>query len=201
MNYLVSTFRHQNIVLLFATPYSDFIDSQTKKLIHCVFDVRGHSRKTKKAQIRPKLLQYNSKMKKFYEHSLYVIDKGGYNKLSMMFIDAPPKHLIDPYEEKKTDFTTALNQDIQRQLDELALKNMPVVEVEEQPDNTHLLKAKWQDWFNYIKEHPNLKQQEYHKVLGTEGNGFKTFKQKCKKIGVNIEQYLGNRANIPNLEH
>jgi len=134
MNFLMSTFRHINCILLFATPYSDFIDSQTKKLIHCIFDVRGHSRQTKKTQVRPKLLQWNSKLKKFYEHSLYVIKAGGFQKLSMMYIDIPPQHLIKPYEEKKTAFTTALNKSIQQQLDALALKNAPKIEKEEEKE-------------------------------------------------------------------
>jgi len=77
MNYLLSTFRHQNIIFLFTSPYSDFLDSQSMKLLHCVFDCKGWNKKTKKSTMRPKLLQYNSKMKKFYEHSLYAIKKTG----------------------------------------------------------------------------------------------------------------------------
>ena len=121
--------------------------------------------------------------------------------MSQWKVERPPEHLIKPYEEKKTAFTDALNKDIQRQLDELAEKNAPSVEVEEKPDNTHLLKAKWQDWFNYIKEHPNLKQQEYVKVFSTDASAFKTFKNKCDKIGANIGKYLGNSAKIGNLGH
>lgn len=197
MNYLVSTFRHQNIVLLFATPYADFIDSQTKKLIHCVFDVRGHSRKTKKAQVRPKLLQYNSKLKKFYEHSLYVIDRGGYNKLTMMFIDEPPKQLIEPYEEKKTDFTTLLNQDIQKQLDELALKKMPVVEDKEKPDNLHKLDGRDLQWYNHIKSNPYKTQQKYADDLGANQVNISDFYIKCDKKGVNIRKFVGKSPTKP----
>lgn len=201
LNYLVSTFRHQNIVLLFATPYSDFIDSQTQKLLHCKFVVKGHSRQTKLTTIRPKLQQYNSQMKKFYNHSLMVSSKKGVFKMTQWKVTRPPQHLINPYEQKKTDFTSGLNREILQQLEEVDKKNKPVVEkVEEKSDNSHLLKAKWQDWFNYIKEHPNLKNQDYYKAFGVEGNGFKTFKKNCAKLGVNIGKYLGDRANLPNLK-
>jgi hypothetical protein len=39
-NYLLSTFRHQNIIVLFTTPYQDFIDTQSLKLIHAVFECK-----------------------------------------------------------------------------------------------------------------------------------------------------------------
>lgn len=116
MNYLLSTFRHQNIILLFTTPYSDFIDLSSRKLLHCIFVCKGWDKKSKKSLIRPKLQQYNSKMKKFYEHSLYVKTGKGAAKLIHWSVDVPPPHLIDPYEKAKTKFTHALNLDIQEQL-------------------------------------------------------------------------------------
>ncbi len=119
MNYLLSTFRHRNVILLFTSPYIDFLDSQTMKLIHCKFEIRGHSRKTNKTHIRPKLLQYNSKLKKFYEHSLFVIRGGKVNKLVHWYIVKPPKHLIDPYEIDKLKFTDRLNKDILKELEGL----------------------------------------------------------------------------------
>lgn len=199
--YLTSTFRHRNIILLMASPYSDFVDSASMKLIHCKFVVKGHSRQSKLTTIRPKLQQYNSSMKKFYNHSLMVSSKRGVFKLTQWKVTIPPKHLITPYEAKKTAFTSALNEDILQQLEDIDNKKKPPVEkVEELPDKTHLLKAKWQDWFNYVKEHPNQKEGDYHKAFSVDGNGFRTFKRKCKKIGVNIEQYLGMRAKTPNSE-
>jgi len=117
LNYLVSTFRHLNIVFLMATPYSDFIDSQTQKLIHCKFECKGHSKHTTLSTIRPKLQQWNSNMKKYYYHSLMVSSKRGVYKMSQWKVEKPPQHLIDPYEEKKTQFTSGLNQSILAQLE------------------------------------------------------------------------------------
>ena len=201
LNYLVSTFRHQNVVLLFATPYSDFIDSQTQKLIHCKFVVKGHSRQTKLTTIRPKLQQWNSKMRKFYEHSLMVSSRMGTFKITNWSVTRPPQHLIDPYEEKKTAFTSGLNKDILQQLDDAEKKNKPAEEIIELPDNTHLLKAKWQDWFNYIKEHPHLTNKEYGKAFGVFDSELNTFYHKCDKIGANIRKYLGKSANIGKSGH
>jgi len=116
MNYLLSTFRHQNIILLFTSPYSDFMDSHSRKLLHCIFDCRGTDKKKKANLIRPKLQQYNPKMKKFYEHGLYVIHDNGVDKLNNWWVGRPPEHLIVPYEKKKEAFTDKLNNDILAQL-------------------------------------------------------------------------------------
>lgn len=128
MNYLISTFRHQNIILLFSSPYSDFLDSHTMKLLHCKFEVKGHSRKTNTTLVRPKILQYNSKMKKFYEHSLYVIKGKSTHKLVHWQVPKPPMHLIEPYEKAKTEFTSKLNQSILRDLEKRDKKNQEIDE-------------------------------------------------------------------------
>lgn len=119
MNYLISTFRHQNIILLMTSPYSDFLDNQTMKLMHCKFDIKGHDRKKKLTKIRPLLLQYNSQRQKTYYHSLFVIRNGKYNKLINWYVPKPPKHLIDPYEKDKIAFTDRLNKEIMAELDSL----------------------------------------------------------------------------------
>jgi len=118
-NYLITTFRHQNIILLFTSPYADFIDSASMKLLHAKFEVKGWSSKTQKALIRPKLLQYNSKLKKFYEHSLFVIKDKRTKKLVHWFVTKPPKHLIIPYEEMKSKFTQELNKMITNELEDI----------------------------------------------------------------------------------
>lgn len=125
MLYLTSTFRHQNIILYFISPYSDFVDSATMKLIHCKFIVKGHNRRTKITTVRPKLQQYNSKMRKFYEHSLMVCSRKGTMKQTHLYLPKPPERLIIPFEKKKTDFTSSLNKDILDKLNELATKNKP----------------------------------------------------------------------------
>lgn len=119
INYLLSTFRHRNVVLLMTSPYVDFLDSQSRKLIHVEFEVKGHNQKTRLTHLRPKLLQYNSSMKKFYTHSLYVIKDGDVNKLVNWWVEQPPKHLIEPYEKAKLEFTDKLNKGM-----DIALKKL-----------------------------------------------------------------------------
>ena len=116
MNFLLSTFRHQNIIFIFTTPFEDDIDVKTRKLLHCIFECKGWDSKTKLSLVRPKLQQYNPKMKKFYSHSLYVLKDKKMNKLVDWYLTKPPQHLIEEYEAKKTAFTSKLNLDIMNEL-------------------------------------------------------------------------------------
>ncbi len=122
-NYLMSTFRHQNIIFLMSSPYQDFIDSATMKLVHCIFDVKGHSEKTQKTNIRAKLLQYNSEMKKFYYHSLMVMRGGMLHKCKSFNISRPPKEIELEYEKKKKLFTDDLNLKIMFELERIDRKD------------------------------------------------------------------------------
>ena len=135
-NYLLSTFRHQNIILLFTTPFIDFLDLSSRKLLHSVIECKGWSKKTNMSLVRPKLLQYNSRQKKFYEHSLFVIRDSKMNKLINWELCKPPKHLIIPYEKAKFEFTNKLNQRILRELNALEEKDNPKEEKQElNPDS------------------------------------------------------------------
>lgn len=120
MNYLLSTFRHQNIILVFCSPYSDFLDSQSMKLLHCIFECEGVNAKTNLSRVRPKLQQYNSYKKKTYQHALYVIKSKKVIPLREWWIPKPPQYLIESYEKKKTEFTSKLNLEIRRKLEELS---------------------------------------------------------------------------------
>jgi hypothetical protein len=198
-NFLLSTFRHQNVILLFATPYADFIDVASQKLLHCKFEVKGHSTKTNLTTIRPKLLQYNSRMKKFYEHSLYVTHKGksgASTKLVKWNVPRPPQHLIDPYEEKKSAFTHSLNKDIEGQLDTMETKqkekdNPQEITIEENGENTQFLNNYEKHWFEYIKAHPNLIQDDYAQALNRTSLTIARFYKKCRRVGVKIDNYIG----------
>lgn len=197
-NFLLSTFRHQNVILLFATPYADFIDVASQKLLHCKFEVKGHSVKTNLTTIRPKLLQYNSRMKKFYEHSLYVMHKGkagGSTKLVKWNVPKPPQHLIDPYEEKKSAFTHSLNKDIECQLDTMETKQKekdnPTIEgLEDRKDNLQFLNPMQRNWLEYIKEHPHKTKNEYGMVFKRNIQALTGFYAKCRKLNIPIDDYL-----------
>lgn len=113
--YLMSTFRHQNFIILMNMPYQDYVDSSTMKLIHAKFEAVGHNKKKQRSYVRPLLLQYNDKQSKFYTHNLKVIRNNRLVPLAGLWgLPKAPEHILESYEEMKTAFTDKLNEKITR---------------------------------------------------------------------------------------
>jgi len=112
---LISTFRNQRLVLLFALPFIEMLDKQSRILFHGEFKVLGFDKNTKVTTIKPRFLEYNKKKDDFYRKRLIVQykvnDKNVMNtrKLHLWHIDKPSDTLIDIYERKKKRFTDDLN--------------------------------------------------------------------------------------------
>lgn len=109
INYLLTTFRHRNVILLFASPYKSFLDSQSMKLVHGEFKCMGWSDKTKLSRVKPRLLQYNDDKQKIYPHKLYVhtIDDG-FNAIDTWEVLKASNLIAIEYEKLKTIFTDNL---------------------------------------------------------------------------------------------
>lgn len=126
LNYLIQTFRHRNIILIFTSPYLDFIDSATRKLFHAEFETLYINPVNKTCSLKPKLLQYNSERRKFYRKYLRVRGNGhGYIPLKRWSIPKPPMELVNAYEIKKGEFTRKLNERIVADLEKVDVKKRP----------------------------------------------------------------------------
>jgi len=122
-NYLITTFRHRNLTLFFCTPYEDLLDLSTRKLFHAKFLTLSIDTNKGKVILKPMTIEYNSHNRKFYEKFLRVVykedeDKDEYSKriLKSWGVPKPSKELIKVYEEKKLEFTTNLNKNIEERL-------------------------------------------------------------------------------------
>ena len=118
LNFLFQTFRHKRFILLMTVPYMDFIDAGTRKLLHTEFEIQKINYKTSKAKVKPQIIQYNSRTKKFYYKYLRVRTKMGICPVKAWNVSKPPEWLIEAYEEIKSDFTSKLNLELQRELEE-----------------------------------------------------------------------------------
>jgi len=116
VNFLLQTFRHQRLILIMTVPYMDFIDASTRKLFHAEFLTQSIDYELKVVKLKPQLIQYNSRTKKFYYKYLRVRTKLGVSPVKIWNITKPPQDLIDRYEEIKQKFTSNLNKDIGMQL-------------------------------------------------------------------------------------
>jgi len=196
-NYLLTTFRHQNCIVLFCCPYRDFLDSSSMKMIHCITEMHRIDIKKGLVKTRPKLQQYNSKLKKTYEHSIYVLRRGRPNKMMFDYIPKPPKELIDIYERMKTDFTTSLNKDIENQLTKLEKGK----EEPDKPEPIHTLKAHELELYEYIKDNPNKYQKDIAEELNLTSKIVSTRIKMIEKKGINIRKYLRKHAYTKNLRN
>ncbi len=176
-NYIASTFRHRHICLIFCTPYSDFIDSTTRKLIHTEVSCLGWNKKKKTSRARPMILQYNSKQKKTYYHSLRVLRDGMIHKLVYWTIGLPLKEIRDAYEVMKINFTDKLNKRITKDLerDEHELSSdghnrKPLTDIQKQ---TMIIIAKYKgNMMQAIKEIGKSSRTVYFHRKGAEKKGY-----------------------------
>ena len=120
LNFLLQTFRHKNIILLFTTPYSDFVDKLTRRLFHAEFKTISIDFDKNTTKIKPLLIQYNARYGKFYYKFLRIIhQEGGAVPISEWNVPAPSKELIKAYEGDtgvKSIFTSQLNAEIESEL-------------------------------------------------------------------------------------
>jgi type II secretory ATPase GspE/PulE/Tfp pilus assembly ATPase PilB-like protein len=134
LNALLQTFRHKNFILFFTVPYHDFIDSASKKLFHADFETQRINKNQGLVIIKPKLLQYNSNLSKWYRKYLKVQINNKIVKIKRWAVPRPDEELVRAYESRKNLFTQDLNKDIDNQLKELEPEVINEVKVEE--DNT-----------------------------------------------------------------
>lgn len=125
LNALLQTFRHKNFILFFTVPYHDFIDSATKKLFHADFETQRINKIQEVVVIKPKLLQYNSNLSKWYRKYLKVSVNGKIVKIRKWKVPKPSEELIKEYEKAKNQFTKDLNVDIDEQLEKLEGSGRP----------------------------------------------------------------------------
>lgn len=117
LNYLLSTFRHRNIVLFFTSPYADYIDSASLKLFHANFETVKIDKTDNTVVIKPKQLVYKTEYRKFHKPFLKVKSPiGRMLKVKRWKVPKASQWLLKRYEEKKLTFTNALNKEIELKL-------------------------------------------------------------------------------------
>ena len=111
---LISTFRNQRLVVLFATPRLNMLDKQSRVLFHGEFKVRGFDKNTKITHVEPRFLEYAEK--EYFLHKRLIIQQAVAGKKKMNITKLQDWHLpiastqtINIYEYKKKAFSDELN--------------------------------------------------------------------------------------------
>ena len=115
-SYLLQTFRHRGFILIMNSPYMDFVDAGMRKLFHAEMQTLGIDFNAQECKLKPQLLQYNGRLRKFYYKRLKVIKPEGVVPVDVWKVPKPSDTLLAEYEQKKREYTDNLNRRI---LDEL----------------------------------------------------------------------------------
>lgn len=133
INFVLQTFRHRNYIVIFTTPHMGFIDAASRKLFHCHMETVGINKKEKVCRLKPLLLQINQRKGDTYFKYLRILIPGqGLVPLKRLSVALPSKELRAAYEEKKTAYTSALNQEILQELEDRHAKKAPKLTARQQ---------------------------------------------------------------------
>lgn len=174
MNFVMQSFRHRNYIVIFTSPDLSFLDAASRKLLHSYAETQGIDAKLKVCKLKPFLLQTNQRDGMVYFKFLRVITaENGIVPLKQLALGLPTAKLIQEYEVKKTQFTTALNASIMEDLDDadsfkgkdLTLKQEEIIKLMQEgktmPDLMEHLHLKER----VIQEHMQAIERKGYKIL------------------------------------
>lgn len=104
-NYVLQTFRHDNLIVIFTTPSIGFIDGDSRKLIHYIIETKRIDKVVNQNICRIYEVQHNARLNKNY----YKILKFKGVHVNPIRFNKPSEQLIKPYLQKKREFTEELN--------------------------------------------------------------------------------------------
>lgn len=116
-NYILQTFRHRNIIVLFSTPDLSFLDKAARKLIHLTFTTVNINKDDKLCELKPLLTQNNPTYDKIYRKYPVILSMGKQQTINRVKFGLPSAELVEAYEAKKSAYTKELNESIVKQIE------------------------------------------------------------------------------------
>lgn len=116
VNYVLQTFRQDNIVVFFTVPDISFLDSHTRKLFHVYVETMPIDYKNKIAYLKPLLIDHNALINKTYYKYLIIRDTFECCKLKWLGVGLPQRIDTGAYEDKKKLWRAELHEGIMQQL-------------------------------------------------------------------------------------
>lgn len=133
LNYILQTFRRDNIGVIFTVPDITFIDKNARKLFHTLIETVKLDRVNDYALVKWFNISPARRYDKvYYVYNRYADPTGRVHSISLNKIKKPPAELIDEYETRKKQFVDELKKEMYQEImDSKASKRM----------NTRLLKS------------------------------------------------------------
>lgn len=117
LNAFFQTARHRNYIFGMTVPFINFVSKGVRTLMNCHFIAEGWNSKNE-TKVKPRVLQYNGDMDKFYRKRLLIRLKGGVDFVNEIRLPKPRAKLVNQYEKKKKEFTTDLFGNIIEKIEE-----------------------------------------------------------------------------------
>lgn len=130
INYVLQTFRHLNLCVIFTTPSFDYVDKQTRLLFHVYIETVRIDYKKKKVSCKVMENQFNPSMGKEYKKYYWI---GGVKKTRFK-IAKPTKQMVKEYEKLKKVFSQQLREGVQKDV----TKAKAIIEKKRETDDVRL---------------------------------------------------------------
>lgn len=116
INYILQTFRYQNLISIFNVPVIDYIDNDARKLFKYHLETVKIDSRNMQNIYKIKVQSYNSSTKKIYRKFLRYHVNGGWIKFIRWRTPRPSVKLCHAYEKMHKEFKHNLVQDLYRQM-------------------------------------------------------------------------------------
>lgn len=125
VNYVMQTFRKENLIVFFTVPYFQFLDSDTRKLVHALFETKKINYKTNLSTIKPFIVQINSETGKMYRKYLRIRNNVSNSivPVKRITVEKPDEAILKIYESQKDEFTQELYREVNATLYKLNKKH------------------------------------------------------------------------------
>lgn len=118
ISYVLQTFRHLNLCVIFTTPSFDYIDKQTRLLFHVYIETVKIIYEKNRVIVKVFENQFNPAMGKEYKKYFWI---GGVKK-ERFNIGKPTKQMVKDYEEIKKIFSRKLRMEVQKDVQQFRQK-------------------------------------------------------------------------------
>ncbi|MEM3555280.1 MAG: hypothetical protein QXF56_00970 [Candidatus Micrarchaeia archaeon] len=120
MSYILQTFRHENLGVIFTLPDLNMMDVSARKLLHALIETQEIDAQRQEVLVKFFFINNNPRFGKIYaRYPRFVSEDGAVIKYDGFYIGKPSEALIQAYEEKKKQFTAQLKRDISLELQKL----------------------------------------------------------------------------------
>jgi len=119
LSYVLITFRHMNLIVIFIAPSIEMIDLNARKLFHYYFETKAINMTKELCYLKPMMIQENPRSGKLYFK--YPRMRGGIKLISLR-VHKPGADLIEAYEKKRKEYSKELREDIKTSITDLEQK-------------------------------------------------------------------------------